>query len=173
MNFDDLADLIINHLKKEIAISKRLSIFEEKRLAFEDWVKVEVCYILKLNGFCDILTEFVFNPKTKQKIDITTHTIAIELKNIPTQIVTDPSKPPPRRTISGKKKKILDDIHKLNSTDFEAKIIIFLVYPVINDNDFEVKLHLTYIKPKLKSLKSNTFKFTNNAKGIIYVGLLK
>ncbi len=179
MRFEDLATLLIDSLIEKIEAFEILSLFAKNRANFEGWLKVEVCDILQ-KDFDKILPE---NSDSGNTIDIvfknhnSNKKWAIELKTVPTQYKT-PHTLGKGRSIDNKKKSIIEDIEKLRTLNFDKKIVLFLVYPLAYENQFEEKRvnmeksHLQYIQEHLRRILSRDFIFTYRDIGKIYIGLV-
>lgn len=169
-NFENFRDLLLQKIKQKIESRDILSLFAEKRRSFEGWLKVELCDILM--EFSEEITP-EYHIGENKKIDILLDDCAIELKIITTQYVMELVENG-ERSVATKKNEILEDIEKLRSLDFDIfKIIIFVVYPIKEDNQFEHWGHLNLISKKVDLMESQVFSFKNSIKGKIYIGLVK
>ena len=160
MEFEDLTNLIFNEIKPKLENNQGLSIFAKERAKFEGWLKVELCGSLS-KYFKDVAPE-------RDRVDITFEYWAIELKTINTNIryknVRNKHHPITRNTQG-----VIDDIEKLKSTSYTNKAVLFVVFPIIHDNE-KWQAQLQRIFKSLREIKHIDFIFKNKIPGVVYFG---
>ncbi len=162
MEFEKLTKLIFDEIKPKLENHQGLSIFARERAKFEGWLKVELCDILS-KYFKDVAPE-------RNRIDVTFHNWAIELKTVNTnyryknvEIKTRPI----TKNVQG----VIDDIESLKSSNYENKGILFVVFPVTRDNE-DWQGHLGKISSLLRDIKYVGFNFNNYIPGVVYFGMI-
>ncbi len=140
MNFDELSKLILGEIILRIKKKKGLYIFAQNRSKFEGWLKVELCDILYKNEINPI-PEYTYkiSKKKNRKIDIAFEDKewAIELKTINTNYNNENTYKK-SRPITNNVKDLEKDIEKLkNLNEFKNKAILFVVFPLEKDKDYE------------------------------------
>lgn len=162
MELDKFIQLITPELKQRLEKHEGLPVFAQQRAKFEGWLKVELCGIL-LKHFPDTMPE-------KDRIDLVARDWAIELKTFSTNYrhkgVVNKFRP-----ITDNVAGVCKDIEKLRKVSINNKIVIFVVFP-LNENNKTWLNHLNKIKGMLKEIKSYPFCFAGDIPGIIYFGLV-
>jgi len=160
MEFEDLTKLIFGELKPKLENNQGLSIFAKERAKFEGWLKVELCDSLS-KYFKDVVPE-------ENRIDVTFENWAIELKTVNTNIRYENVKNK-TRPITKNTQGVIDDIEKLKSTDYINKAILFVVFPITNDNE-NWRVQLQRISTLVREIKHVSFNFKDEIPGVIYFG---
>ena len=162
MNFEKLWEILRIELPRRIKSKKGLSIFAIKRAKFEGWLKVEVIDIL-CNYSSNVIPE-------KDRIDIVFDNFAIELKTMNTSYkfegVENKTKP-----LSKNIQALLKDIKKLKQVNYSQKVILFIVFP-LDDNNIFWRKHLYKIKDNVSVLKEENIEFKNGVCAKLYLGLV-
>ena len=153
MRLIKLKSIITISILDKIKSSFSLAVFASKRSRFEGWLKVEIINSLILNGKNA-------SPEV-DRVDIVFDNVGIELKTINTNNKSN-GKP-----ITCNIKSIINDIDKLNKSNFKYKFIVFIVYPINHNNNFWQK-HLNKIVKKTKECLHTEFYFKNGTPGVIY-----
>ena len=160
MEFEGLAKLIFNEIKPKLENNQGLSIFAKERAKFEGWLKVELCDSLS-KYYEDVAPE-------RDRVDITFENWAIELKTVNTNIryknVKNKHRPITRNTQG-----VIDDIEKLKSTSYINRAVLFVVFPIIHDNE-NWQVQLQRISKLLREIVHIHFYFKNNIPGVVYFG---
>ena len=162
VEFDELHAILIPSIIEMIEQHHGLANFASIRAKFEGWLKVEVCNILS-HHFENVLPE-------QNRIDISFNDWVIELKTINTNYrhvnVRNMTRP-----ITENVKGIIDDIDKLKRIKDKNRGILFIVFPVNEDNQQWLN-HSRKITQKLGDYKITDFNFKNGVPGLIYFGIL-
>jgi len=162
MEFAELSKLIFSEIKPKLESNQGLSIFARERAKFEGWLKVELCESLS-KYFKDVVPE-------KHRIDITFEDWAIELKTVNTNIRYDSVKNK-HRPITRNTEGVIEDIKKLETTDYTNKAILFIVFPITHHNkDWQIQLQR--ISPLVKEIQHIEFSFKSGIPGVAYLGLI-
>lgn len=157
-----MSNLIFNKIKLKIEKHLGLYVFVKERAKFEGWFKVELCDSL-LDYFKDVVPE-------KNRVDISFEDWGIELKTVNTN-VRYPNVKNKRRPITKNIQGVLDDIEKLKKLDFRKKGVLFIVFPITEDNK-NWQTQFKKIESKLSDFKSLQFSFNGDISGVIYFGLI-
>lgn len=162
MNFDELSAIILDGLKIKIESHQGLYLFAKERAKFEGWLKVELCDSL-FRHFKDVVPE-------KNRIDVTFDNWAIELKTLNTNIryggVENKHRP-----ITNNTDGVIQDIEKLKSLQLQNKAVLFIVFPILHDNQ-NWAIQFKRISAHLQRINHVQFYFKNNIPGVIYLGLI-
>ena len=162
VEFDELHSILIPSIIKMIEQHQGLANFASIRAKFEGWLKVEICNILS-NHFEKILPE-------QNRIDISFNDWVIELKTINTNyrhVNVRNMHRPITKNVEG----IIDDIDKLKRITDKNRGILFIVFPVNEDNQ-QWLYHSRKITQKLGNYKITDFYFKNGVPRLIYFGIL-
>ena len=162
MSPSQVSDLIFSKIIPRLQINEGLSMFATERARFEGWLKVEVCSILS-ETVDDVIPE-------KDRIDITFQNWAIELKTINTNYRV-PGVVNKNCNITINVNGVIEDIKKLQSTNYSNKSVLFAVFPAQHDNKYW-QIQIKKISSNLQNIKFQEFKFKNNVPGILYFGLI-
>lgn len=160
MDYEQLCGIIENKLIPIFKDSTAISLFVWERSKFEGWLKVELCGVL-----------FDAGQKVKpedQTIDITCEGCAIELKTITHRFEVPelPDKKTKRmyKTIDS----LLDEINDLKFCKYENKIVLFVLFPYVN-NEYLLS-HINKINDKLIDRKSYKVCLNNGSEIMLYIG---
>ena len=162
-SFENLADVIFRELSKLIATHEGLEIFAVERAKFEGWVKVELVGILK-KYFKNVVPE-------ENNIDIIADEWAIELKTVNTNY-RHPLVKNKHRPITKNIEGVLKDIKKLKNSRYRNKAVLFVVFPLPNENSKEWKYHLNKIRSNVRKILSHRFTFRNGVPATMYLGYI-
>ena len=149
-------------MKPKLENNQGLSTFAKERAKFEGWLKVELCESLS-KYFTDVIPE-------KSRIDVTFDDWAIQLKTVNTNI-RYPGVINKTRPITKNVQGIIDDIEKLSSVTYPKKAVLFVVFPIIHDNE-DWQTQLQRISRLLRKVEYLQFNFLNKIPGVIYFGLV-
>lgn len=163
LDFRELCDFISAELLGSMNTHLGLAIFARERAKFEGWLKVEIVKILS-RRFPDVVPE-------KNRIDITFSDWAVELKTVNTSI-RYPNVKKKTRPITKNVQKILGDIRKLGNVKQKNRAVVFVVFPVKQDNAFW-NAQLSKITYALKEIQAMDFVFSNDVPGVLYFGQVK
>jgi len=168
MKFEVLADIIFEKLKPKMETNRGLSIFAKNRAKFEGWLKVELCEILSEYSVHVIPEK---STALKKKIDVIFQDWAIQLKTINTNYRyrgVEKKTRPITMNVQG----VIDGIGILNSTEFDKKGVMFVVFPAEHGHRFWQE-HYQKIGTFSKEIKYASFFFKDDIPGVIYFCLIK
>ena len=169
--FKQALETILDDLKTKLENSKGIDVFVKNRAKFEGWLKVEIVNILcnrmpdktdKIIPEAPDSNKNITSEKNKnyQHVDIIfDDNSALELKTINTNYRHDKVKNK-IRPISYNIKQLIADIKKLRdlqNKDIKNKAILFVVYPLPDDNIDEFKeKHLQKLRIEIQNSKQFT-----------------
>lgn len=165
LDYDTLCSLVSSELKPRIERHAGLAVFARERARCEGWLKAELVDVLVGKGFDAV-------PETNN-IDVVCRPqeAAIELKTINTNYVCKWTAYK-QKGITQNIAEVVADIKKLETANYFKKMIVFAAYPLVHEHPEWQNKHLPKIGKLLSQLNYEELTFSNNVKGVIYVGLL-
>ncbi len=165
IDYDGLCMLVSKELKPRIERHAGIAVFARERARFEGWLKAELVDVLVGKGY-DAVPE-------KGTIDVVCRPqeAAIELKTINTNYLCEGTAYK-QKGITQNIAEVVADIKKLETANYFKKMIVFTAYPLVHGHPEWQDRHLPKIGNLLSRLNYEELTFSNNVKGVIYVGLL-
>ena len=165
LDYDTLCMLVSKELKPRIERHRGIAVFARERARFEGWLKAELVDVLVGKGFDAV-------PETNA-IDVVCRPqeAAIELKTINTNYMCEGTAYK-QKGITQNIAEVVADIKKLETANYFKKMIVFTAYPLVHGHPEWQDRHLPKIGNLLSLLNYEEITFSNNVKGVIYVGLL-
>jgi len=195
ITIETLKEEVVPDIIKKIKKNKGLSIFAKERAKFEGWLKVELVETLLKCASTEekvIPEQLISINDSKRHIDIAIEKNrvkewGIELKTVNTNYsfedVEGKSRP-----ITLNIESLLKDISKLRETKYQNKAILFIVFPLAQEENEEwcgkqnleenkewCNKHVDKIRKEgIELIEKKSFKFNeSNIPGVIYLGLIK
>ena len=169
LSFNFLWDIISNNLIPSLETDNGVYILAKNRSKFEGWLKVELCNIL----YNSLSLCFNVEPiPEKDHIDIVIDDWAIELKTVNTSyrhkgVVTK------TRPITYNIKSVLDDINSLHeNANCAHKAVLFVVFPINDDNDKNWDKQIEKIRKNSCSIKRADFYFKKQIPARLYFAMI-
>jgi len=160
MTAKELLNITANEMVEKIKTHNGLYQFAIERSKFEGWLKVELI---------DTLLKNKNHAKPEiNRIDIKFKNAAIELKTINTNYKFDNVKNkriPITKNING----VLKDISDLKGKEIENKFVVFIVFPVTEENP-KWRVHINKVEKELSELTFKKFNFKDKIPALIYYG---
>jgi len=170
--FKQTLETILDDLKTKLENSKGIDVFVKNRAKFEGWLKVEIVNIL-CNGIPDKTDKII---PEKYRIDVVFDDSALELKTVNTNYrrkgIVNKTKP-----ITLNVEQLENDINKLRKLhriDIRNKAILFVVFPLSENNieEFEAE-HLTKLSVEKQDIIYRQFKTINGITNRIYCAIVR
>jgi len=170
--FKQALETILDDLKTKLEKSKGIDVFVKNRAKFEGWLKVEIVNIL-CNRIPNKTDKII---PEKYRIDVVFDDSALELKTVNTNYR--------RKGIENKKRPItlnvkelekdIDKLRKLHKKDIKNKAILFVVFPLSENNieDFETE-HLSKLSVEKQDIMYRQFKTINGFTNRIYCAIVR
>jgi len=187
--FRKTLETILDDLKCKLENSKAIDVFVRKRAKFEGWLKVEIVNILcnmypKKCSPKKIIPEWpadyigvIDNKKKNYRIiDIKFDDSVLELKTINTSYGQEgiENKTKPITQNVKELEKDIDKLRKLHKKDIKNKAILFVVFPLSENNikDFETE-HLSKLSVEKQDIMYRQFKTINGFTNRIYCAIVR
>jgi len=170
--FKQTLETILDDLKTKLENSKGIDVFVKNRAKFEGWLKVEIVNIL-CNGIPDKTDKII---PEKYRIDVVFDDSALELKTVNTNYrrkgIVNKTRP-----ITLNVEQLENDINKLRKLhriDIRNKAILFVVFPLSENNieEFEAE-HLTKLSVEKQDIIYRQFKTINGITNRIYCAIVR
>jgi len=170
--FKQTLETILDDLKTKLENSKGIDVFVKNRAKFEGWLKVEIVNIL-CNGIPDKTDKII---PEKYRIDVVFDDSALELKTVNTNYrrkgIVNKTRP-----ITLNVEQLENDINKLRKLhriDIKNKAILFVVFPLSENNieEFEAE-HLTKLSVEKQDIIYRQFKTINGITNRIYCAIVR
>jgi len=183
--FKQALETILDDIKTKLENSKGIDVFVNKRAKFEGWLKVEIVDILYNKITKNVTPEAPDNNKNitseenknDQHIDIVFDDSALELKTVNTSYRQEGIENKTRPiTLNVKQlKNDIDKLRKLHRKDIKNKAILFVVFPLPDDDiDKFNEKYLNDLKDLgIKIQNSKQFKTISNVPSWIYYGIVR